>query len=654
MTHSTVDPNLETKKEAAPAKKKKPKGPIRTGAVVPALIFTVLVGAYFKLFFDGHLRRAIEYVGTQVNGAEVNVGYLNTSFLRANFEMGQIEVTDKNKPERNIIQVGAVKFKMLWDGLLRAKVVVDEASILNIQALTERKHRGYVVPPPPPKTGKSALEKAQDQVLEQTKKQYNQNFLGDIASILGGTDPKDALKNIEGALKSDAKIKELQKELEAKKVKWQAQIKALPKQEELKQFEARIKALKFDVNKPQELAANLKEADKIMKEADAKYKQIESTAKDVNGDINTYQQAYKDLEKMIQEDVADLQKRFKLPSIDAKEFSKQLFMGMIEQKLVGVQKYITLARKYMPPKKTAEQKKQDQEEAIVPERRGEGRNIKFPITTGYPLFWLKHAGISSELGQSEYSGNIKGEILDLTTDQGFIKKPTKINLAGDFPKQGITGVDAKITLDHITEQSKDGMVLTVARFPTGEYKLANSDDVKLGIGQSFGSTNMVAALVNDEMTIDIRNQFKEVKYEVDAKNKMVKEVITAILADIPTIDLNAGIRGSFSNFSVNINSNLGEGLAKGFQKQLQAKIAEAQAQLKKLVDQRIGVERDKLKGDMDKQIAAVTKDLGVSKEQADKAIKDAQAAAQGGKNPVPQKKLEEEGKKLLKKFKFGG
>jgi uncharacterized protein (TIGR03545 family) len=654
MTNSTVDPTQERQQDAKPAKKKNPKGPIRTGAVIPALVFTLLVGAYFKLFFDGHLRRLIEYVGTQVNGAEVDVGYLNTSFLRASFEMGRIEVTDKNKPERNIVQVGSVKFKMLWDGLLRAKVVVDEASILNIEALTKRKSIGYVVPPAPPKTGKSALEKAQEQVLEQTQKQYNQNFLGDVAGILGGTDPKDALKNIEGELKSDARIKELQKELEAKKAKWQEQIKSLPKQEELKQFETRIKALKFDVNKPKELADNLKEADKIMKEANAKYKQIEETAKDVNGDINHYQQAYKDLEKMIQEDVADLQKRFKLPSLDAKEFSKQLFMGMIQQKLVSVQKYITLARKYMPPKKTAEQKKQDQEETVVPPRRGEGRNYRFPITTGYPLFWLKHAGISSELGQSEYSGNIKGEILDLTTDQGFIKKPTKINLAGDFPNQGITGVDAKITLDHITEQSKDGMVLKVAKFPTGEYKLADSNDVKLGIGQSFGSSQMVAALVNDEITIDIKNQFNDVKYDVDAKNKIVKEMITAILKDIPTIDLNASVRGSFSNFSINVNSNLGDGLAKGFQKQLQAKIAEAQRQLRALVDQRIGGERDKLKSQMDKEIAQVTKDLGVSKDQANKAIKDAQSASQGGKGASPQKKLEEEGKKLLKKFKFGG
>ena len=645
---------MTTSTDKPTAKPKKKKGPIRFEAVIPALIFTLLVGAYFKLFFDGHVRRLMEYVGTQVNGAEVNVGKFETSFLNASLEIGDIQVTDKNKPERNLAQVGSIKFKMLWDALLRAKVVVDEASILNIQALTQRKSPGYVVPPPPPSQGESVVEKAQKQVLAQTRKQFNDNFLGDVAAVLGGVDPKEQLKNLQAELKSDARIKQLETELAAKKVKWEQQIKALPQTAELKAYEGRVKALKFDVNNPAELAGNLKEADKIVKEVDAKVKQIDQTSKDVNGDINNYQQAFKDLEKMVQEDMRDLQTRLKLPKIDSKEFSQQLFMTFIEGKLVSLQKYIAVARKYMPPKKTEAEKLAKQDEEIVPRRRGEGKNYRFPITTGYPLFWMKHAAISSELGQSEFSGDIKGEIKNLTTDQVFIKKPTEILMAGNFPKQQVMGVDAKITLDHTTDTPKEGMVLKVAKFPTGAYQLSNSPDVRLGIQESTGSSQLVAALVNQEITVDIENKFNGVKFDLDAKNKHVKEIIGNILNGIPVIDLNAKVRGSFSDFSLHINSNLGEELAKGFQKQLQAKLAEAQAQLRALVDQRIGKERDKLKGEMDKTVASLTKDLGVKKEEADKVIADAKAHIEGSKGKGGTKKVEEEGKKLLKKLKFGG
>lgn len=640
----------------AEAAKKLPKkkGPIRWEAVIPIAIIVGLVGAYFTLLFDGHLRRAIEYVGTQVNGAEVNVGRLSTSFLGARLEIDNVQVTDKNKPERNIVQVGSIRFQMSWDALLRAKVLVQEASILNIQALNRRQRPGYVVPPPPPSTGPSLLDKAQDQVLAQTQKKFNKNFLGDVAAMLGGTDPKEQLKNIEGQLKSDARIKELEKELKEKSAKWQQRVKELPQAKELKEYEARVKALKFDTKNPAQFAADLKEADKILKEVDAKVKLVDQTSKDVKGDINNYTTAFKDLEKMVNEDIKDLQARLKLPNVDGKEFSQQLFMQMVEQKLVSVRKYYEVAKVYMPPKRTAEEKQAKKDEQLVPRQRGEGKNFRFPITTGYPLFWLKHAGISSELGTSEYSGNLKGEIVDLTTDPGFIKRPTKINVAGDFPKQGIQGLDARITLDHTGDVARESMVVSVNAFPVGETKLSDSPEVGLAMTQAKGSSVMNATLVDETITMDIKNTFGDLKYDLQAKNKHVKEILDNILAGIPTVTLNANIKGSFSDFDLHINSNLGEELANGFKKQLQAKIDEAKAKLRKMIDEKIGAERDKLKAELDKTVGGLTKDLDGKKDEVDKAVKEAKNSIEGEKNKGGTKKLEEEGKKLLKKFKFGG
>jgi uncharacterized protein (TIGR03545 family) len=357
---------------------------------------------------------------------------------------------------------------------------------------------------------------------------------------------------------------------------------------------------------------------------------------------------------MINDDVRDLQKRLKIPEINGKEFSQQIFMQMIEQKLVSVRKYVALARKYAPPKKTAEQKQAQKDERLVPRRRGEGENFRFPITTGYPLFWLKHAAITSEASSSEYSGNIKGEILDLTTDQPFIGKPTRINVAGDFPKQNIQGLDAKITLDHTTENARESMVIAVNSFPVSGTKFADSSDVSLSMTQARGSSVMNASLVDETMKIELKNTFNDMKYDLQAKNKTVKEILDKILAGIPVITLNANILGSFSDFSMHINSNLGDELAKGFQAQLQAKINEAQVQLRKMVDAKIGGQRDKLKGDLDQTVGGLTKDLDGKKEEVDKAIKQAKASMEGEKDKGQNKKLEEEGKKLLKKFKFGG
>lgn len=637
--------------------KSKAKGPIRTGAVVPLAILVILLGAYFIMFFDGNLRRGIEYIGTHVNGAEVNVGAVHTNFLGASVEIVNVQVTDKNHPERNILQIGRMHFQMLWDALLRAKVVISDASILNIQALTPRARPGYVVPPTPPtvSTGPTLTEKAEKEVLAQTQKKFNGNFLGDLASVLNGGNYQEQLKNLQGNLKSDTKIKELEKDLKDKQAKWEQKIKALPQGSELKQYEARIKALKFDAKKPAEFAKNLQEADKIRKEIGEKVKLIDQTSKEVKGEVDTYNQAFKDLEKTVQEDMRDLQTRLKLPNVDAKEFSQQLFMSMVEKKLGSMAKYLVLARRYMPPKKSAAEKATDSEARIVPPKRGTGVNFRFPITTGYPLFWLKHAAISSETDQSEFSGNIKGEIKDLTTDQPLLGRPTVFTAQGDFPKQSIHGLKARIVLDHTGDVAKDTASLTVADFPVTGTSLSDSPDVKLAIQEATGASIIEAALVDEAVNVDMKNTFSEIKYDLQAKNNVVKEIIDNVLKGIPLVKMNAVVTGSLNDFDVHISSNLGDDLAKGFQKQLQAKIDEAKAQLNKLINDRIGGEKNKLKEQMDKTLGPVTKQLDERKAEADKAVNQAKGQSDSNQKSAQdqgKKKLEEEGKKLLKKFGF--
>lgn len=635
-----------------PPKKVKVKGPIRWEAVIPALVLTALVGAYFTFFFDGHLRRGLEYVGTQVNGAEVNIGSLRTSILSASLAIDDIQMTDKEHPERNLVEVGKIRFKMLWDALLRAKVVVDEASILEIQALSKRKSPGYVVPPPPPSNEPSAIDRVEKEVLSQTRKRFNDNFLGDVASMLGGTDPKDQLKALEGSLKSDAKIKQLQAELKTKKEEWDKRLKEMPQQKELKEYEGRVKALKFNTGNPVQFAADLKEADKIYKEVEGKVRMVKDTTRDVKGDLNNYSQAYKDLEKMVNDDLKDLQSRLKLPDVNAKEFSQQLLMGMVEKRIVGIRKYIEVGRKYMPPIATKEERKARKAEQLVPRKRGAGENYTFPITAGYPLFWLKHAAISSEVSSTnEYSGNIRGDIKDLTTSQSVVGRPTMILVKGDFPKQGISGLDATITLDHRTESPKETLVAIVGAFPLGQTKLADSSDVKLSIDGATGSSKLNATLANQEMNISMNNSFGGVKYGVDAKSKTVKDVLDGVLKNITTLTLNADVKGSFTDFDVNINSNLGEELAKGFQAMLQAKINEAKDKLRKSIDEKIGGEKAKLKAELDKATGDLTKGLDGKNAELDKALADIKGAGKGGNNK-PEDKVKDEGKKLLKKFGF--
>ncbi len=642
-----------TNSTEATSKPKKAKGPIRFEAIIPIAVIVALALLYFKIFFDGHLRALIEWTGTKVHGAEVNVADVDTSFLGGSFELKGLQVTDKNKPHRNIFSIGSIRFKFLWDALLRVKFVVEDASVTDIQALSQRKSPGRVLPLEDEKGGgePGALAKVQGNVINQAKAQYNDNMLGDLASVLGGVDPKDQLKAIEGELKSSGRLKVLEQELKEKETAWKARLKEMPQAKEVDELNKRLKALKFDSKNPIEFANNVKEADKILKEADKKIKYVSDTSKSINQDVNNYSNSFKELENMVQEDLKDMQARLKIPDVNAGDFTKTLFMRMFTEKLAGVKKYAEVAKQYMPPKKPENANK---DEEVVPRARGTGKNYKFPVTTGYPLFWLKHAGISSEVSSSaEFSGNISGELKDFTTDPQYLKKPALVLIKGDFPKQQIGGLDFKGTFDHTTDTPKENIQLKIASYPVGEQKLSESSDVRFLINEAIGGLDLGAELTGETLDVKMTTAFTQMKYAIEAKSSLVQDILTKVMAGIPMIDLRARAHGTWSSIDFDLSSNLGDELSAGIKAQVQAKLDEAKAKLKAMIDGKIGAEKEKLNAQFEKLKSEVTGEITKVQTELENAKKTAQADVDKQKSGGNDK-LKQEGKKLLKKFKLGG
>jgi uncharacterized protein (TIGR03545 family) len=153
----------------------KKKGPIRFEAIIPVLLLSGLTFGYFSYYFDSHLKTLFEYVGTLANGAEVNVDSVKTSFIKGSFDLNRLQVTDKEIPAQNSLEIENIHFKYLWDALLRMKFVVDDASINNIQISKPRSKPGKVLPPEPAKPSK--LNEIQIEVISQIKNKYGKNVL---------------------------------------------------------------------------------------------------------------------------------------------------------------------------------------------------------------------------------------------------------------------------------------------------------------------------------------------------------------------------------------------------------------------------------------------------------------------------------------------
>lgn len=108
---------------------KKKQGPIRTGAVIPFVVFVTVVTLFNIFLLDSSIKSTIEFIGGKVNGAEVNVSKVETKFLDLSFTVHGVQFTNKNKPTENLFKIDTIKFQMLWDGVLRGKGVIKTAEI---------------------------------------------------------------------------------------------------------------------------------------------------------------------------------------------------------------------------------------------------------------------------------------------------------------------------------------------------------------------------------------------------------------------------------------------------------------------------------------------------------------------------------------------
>ncbi len=620
-------------------KKKKAKGPIRYEAIIPVLIISLLTFIYFSFFFDNHVKKIVEYVGTQANGAEVNVDGIRISFLRGTFDMDTLQVTDAERPSHNSLQIGNVHFGFLWDALLRAKFVVEESSINNIQLMSKRSSPGYVLPPSPAKPSK--MEALQAQVINQVKNKYGGNVLGNIMALLEGGDPKEQLEKIRGELKSEARIKAMAADVNTKKEFWDGKVKELSDTSKLKSVETQLAAVRGEKNFLKQ-AEGVKKLTDLLKDVQKQYKEIEKSSKQLQTEVKALSNYPKEVEMLVKEDVASLKDRFQIPKIDFKDMAMHLFAGEFAEKIAKARKYQALAKEYLPEKK--------EKEEIIPPKRSEGKSYQFPVTTGYPLFWLKKAAISSKGTADSYSGDVSGVLTNVTTHPRQIMKPVVLDVQGNFPASKIMGVKAVLTADFTRDIGRQSALVQVNSFGVPEKMFVNDEKMKFGFLNAVGSSTISATLEGEKVDMSWVSALSQPKFLIETKNKLAHEILTDVVNNISVINLNGTATGTFANLNMDIKSNLGTELSQGFTRVIGAKITEAQAKLTAMVDEKINQPKNELMSAINgnnKNLSSLGNLEDLYKKNEDRIKVEIAKLKTGGGNDLKSK-----GKDLFKKIKF--
>lgn len=621
-------------------KKNKKKGPIRYEAIIPVLVLSLITYVYFAYYFDHHMKNLIEYVGTEANGAEVNVGSVRTSFIKASFDLDRLQVTDPERPTHNSLEIGNVHFQYLWDALLRMKFVVEDASINDIKLLSKRSSPGRVLPPKP--ASPSKMEAIQNQVIAQVKNKYGQNVLGDVMTLLEGGDYKDQIQTIRETLKSEARIKAMIADVDSKKEFWDGKVKQLSDTSKLKEVETTLAEVRSEKNFVNQ-AKGVQKLTELLKDVNNQYKEIEKSTKDLQAEVKAISNYPKEVQSLVAEDIASLKGRFKIPQIDFKDMAMHLFAGDFAEYIAKARKYQAVAKQYIPEKKK-------EEDVVVPRQRSEGKNYQFPITAGYPLFWLKRAAISSKGTADSYSGQVSGELTNVTTSPKQIGKPIVLDVRGDFPGVNVMGVKAVLTADFTRDIGRQSALVQVNSFAVPQKMFVDDGKTKFGFQNANGSTTISASLEEQNIDMSWTSALSRPKFVVESKTKVAQEMLSNIVNNIPVININGKASGQFSNLNMSITSNLGTELSAGFSRELKAKVAEAEARIQSLVDEKINQPKQQLMASISGNSSNLNsldglKDLYKKNEDKIKAeIENIKKGGSGG--------LKEQGKKILKGFKL--
>ncbi|KYG61948.1 TIGR03545 family protein [Bdellovibrio bacteriovorus] len=641
------------------AKPLKKKGIIRWEAIIPFAIICAIIALYFHFFFDTHLRRALEWAGYNAVGAEVNIAKLETSFFNASLRIQGIEVTDAERPTHDSIKIGDIRFSMLWDALLRAKVVVNEAAVEQIEFGVLRKKPGKVKPPEPDDGQPSMTEKLKAQALKEAQEEYGDNVLGDVIAMLGGTDANVQLQKLQESLPSKAMLEKFDADLKGKQQAWDARLKTLPQEKDIRALNERLNKIKYkDFKTPQELQTSVQELDKVLKDGDAMYKQVQTTGDDLGKDLKAVETQYKDIEKQIKTDISSLEQHFRIPQLDAKAMTRAMFNKYLAPYKSKFYRYKEMADKYLPPNLMKKDKK-GEDIAIQPHPREKGISYEFGRANSYPLFWVKRTAVSSQAGVTPDAGNIKGEILDITSNQRLVGKPTVATLAGDFPSKEIFGFLLRLSLDNTKALSVIAYKFNVDAYSILGKDLVKTPDVSIAFNKATGAMGIEGKVVGlKNIVLAMNNKFTKVDYAISAKNEVADQILKAVFAGIPAVTLTVNGQGDFPDIPLNINSNLGPELQQGFSKQIQAKVDEARARIQAVVDQEIGKQRaqveaqlNQLRGQFDGEVKKAQAQIETQRKQAESRIDQAKKDAEN----QGRKQLEKEGQKALDslKEKFG-
>ncbi|MDW8055940.1 MAG: TIGR03545 family protein [Elusimicrobiota bacterium] len=538
---------------------------IRWKALIPLLIFSLLLTIFFLFFLDTFLKKSIISAGESIFGAKVEISYLNIKLKHSSIEIKGLQIADKSDPWKNLFEIDRIKFDFRFIPILSKKFIIEDMTVEGIKWSTKRDTYGGLPPRKLKRLEKKRQKEDRDSFttkLMLTIKQKAEQEIKELPIVQNIKSYEEQLRKIniekllsEFELESKKTIIQMQQSYTEKYQSYIDKIQKLDIDQQVstaKELLDELSSVKIekydDIKTIQTKVAIINEKKKSIEETLDSINRLKSDfdkdfveLKDINSKINS----------ALDSDYKNILSKLQLPEFKKENISKTLFGQMWIDRVNTAINYIHLARKYFQMRKEKDKK------TIRPRMRGV--DVVFHKKEVLPNLWIKKIFVSGTTGgkgkDNEEALLLSGLVTGITSDQLVTGEPTIVKLSGKKLQQNYV---LEAIFDRTKEVPVDTIKINVENLVTKNLILSNNEWIPK-IDRCNMSVNSTFALIGEELDCNMIIWFNNINFakldQTDTSDEL-KKLLYEIFSSMEKLYINAKLYGRKDSLSFEINSNI--------------------------------------------------------------------------------------------------
>jgi uncharacterized protein (TIGR03545 family) len=526
---------------------------IALGAGVVFILVTIAI-----LLVDPIVKSQIETRGTRAVGARVELAQADVSFFPLGVTLTGLQVTNPDRPMTNALQVDRIKPALEVGPLFKKKIIIEQMAIERVRFNTPRSTSGAVSGLGPDKPSGTAQAGQDCRGL-----QLPTIGLPDVTTILGTAQ-----------LASVSRMEAIQTQIDRQQAEWKNKLGSLPGPETFEGYRQRIE--KFTSGGKTSMAGLLgapAEIQALQKDLQSDLDQLKKAQKVLGSEIDAFKGRFEEVKGLAASDVTALVKQYALTGDNLKNISRALLGDAFCGWLIQAMDWYARIKPLIAGKTGGQEPSTT---AGTPAKKEEG---------SMPAFLIRSAFASVELT----SGLISGELKNVTSDQPLFGLPLAFYLSGEKLK-GLDQIQINGVLDHVRpEKTQDTLDVVIRGLALENVVIPTGTGLPLTIRRALAELQLKSSLSGETIGAVLHTGLTNAIIDVAQTGAAgpIGDIIASVLQGLKHVDVEAAVKGTLRDYTVNIKSGLDQALAPALSKAVQQQTTVLREQLAAGLDTRM-------------------------------------------------------------------